>query len=1052
VSADPFGTDELRRAVLQAWRSSPTRFREDANSEEDLVLGGYRDRWFIELAQNAADAAHRAGMPGELRVSVVDGELRVANTGEPLDTAGVAALASLRASAKRDTPTVGRFGIGFAAVLPVSTEPRVVSRSGGVAFSQRRTRQIVDGEPRLRDEATSRAGRVPVLRLVWPTDPGEAPPAGFDTEVRLPLRATVDVAALLSEAAAEATDLLLALPALQRIDVGGRVYRRREPTATDGPTGVPGLGAVGGERGAEPSSTVVVLDEPDGSTRWRLVRRDGELPAELVTTADERHRPHWSVCWAVPVLPSGQPRSVGPGDVLHAPTPTDERLSLPARLLVTLPMEPSRRRIRHGAAADYVLAEAVRAYPALVAALPAEHRTALVPHAGFPRSDVDAALRDGVIAALRAAAWLPAADGTVVSPAKACVLDSPAPRLVELLADLVPGLGAAPLSEPARAAAMVVLGVPRLGLAGVVSAVSGLLREPGWWHALYDVLAPLVDVDPSARDELAALPVPLADGRTVTGPRGTLVVAAGSAHPGTGLRIVHPDAVHPLLLRLGAQRAGPRELLDSPALREAVERSVDDAEAGSDTAPLAGTVLALVTAAGTDHAAAQPWLGGLALPDETGEPRRADELVLPDGALRAVLSPDSPIGVLHEAVAAAYSREALRAVGVLDGFAVVVDDNPTAPDHDLPDEEQWWASLDEPPRRLVAVRDLDLVDGAAWPAALRLLAAGPSMAGTGSTSAAGETGPERTPDGETGPERTPDGATGPERTPDGETGPGWTFGDETGLSWTPYDPDADTRRALHEPYTRWWLARHARLAGHPPRHWRLAGATRLAGLYDPVPDGSATGLDDDLLAIAGVRTELSVADAEDAADLLARLADETRRPSPATVRAAHAALTAAAADGRFDVDDLDLPAAVRTISGATADAAGTYVLDLPWLAGIADADRAVAGGDPYLLADLLDLPLASEQLAADVTSTGHPTPWTDLPEVAAACEATGRDVPPGTVTLHDRLTVRTSDGQEHAVPYWVDGGVGGGGGTVHAADPVRALLWYGATGGTANRG
>ena len=47
--------------MLAAWAASPARFREDANAEEDLVLGGYRDRVLIELAQNAADAASRAG-------------------------------------------------------------------------------------------------------------------------------------------------------------------------------------------------------------------------------------------------------------------------------------------------------------------------------------------------------------------------------------------------------------------------------------------------------------------------------------------------------------------------------------------------------------------------------------------------------------------------------------------------------------------------------------------------------------------------------------------------------------------------------------------------------------------------------------------------------------------------------------------------------------------------------------------------------------------------------------------------------------------------------
>src|SRR5690606_27223851 len=71
--ADPFGTVQLRRGVLDAWAASPARFREDANAEEDLALGGYRDRLVVELAQNAADAAARAGVPGRLRLTLRDG-------------------------------------------------------------------------------------------------------------------------------------------------------------------------------------------------------------------------------------------------------------------------------------------------------------------------------------------------------------------------------------------------------------------------------------------------------------------------------------------------------------------------------------------------------------------------------------------------------------------------------------------------------------------------------------------------------------------------------------------------------------------------------------------------------------------------------------------------------------------------------------------------------------------------------------------------------------------------------------------------------------------
>ena len=175
----PFGTAALRAAVLSSWADSPTRFREDANAEEDLRLHGYADAWFVELAQNAADAARAAGVPGRIRVELRDGELAIANTGAPLDAAGVAALASLRASAKRDDPgSVGRFGVGFAAVLTVSDAPRVLSAGGGIAFSAERTAAEVAALPGAAEELARRDGP-PVLRLAWPAE--GRPPAGYDT-------------------------------------------------------------------------------------------------------------------------------------------------------------------------------------------------------------------------------------------------------------------------------------------------------------------------------------------------------------------------------------------------------------------------------------------------------------------------------------------------------------------------------------------------------------------------------------------------------------------------------------------------------------------------------------------------------------------------------------------------------------------------------------------------------------------------------------------------------------------------------------------------------
>ena len=123
TTGDPFGTGPVRERVLATWSASPARLREDANSEEDLTLGGYRDRVLVELAQNAADAAAADGRPGRLRLQpdpLGRGSgrcvLAAANTGAPLDERGGRALASLRASAKRDDdPAEGRWAARLAA-------------------------------------------------------------------------------------------------------------------------------------------------------------------------------------------------------------------------------------------------------------------------------------------------------------------------------------------------------------------------------------------------------------------------------------------------------------------------------------------------------------------------------------------------------------------------------------------------------------------------------------------------------------------------------------------------------------------------------------------------------------------------------------------------------------------------------------------------------------------------------------------------------------------------------------------------------------------------
>ncbi|MBB1261578.1 sacsin N-terminal ATP-binding-like domain-containing protein, partial [Streptomyces alkaliterrae] len=318
MAEDLFQTAALRRRVLDAWAASPARFREDANAEEDLALGGYRDRLVVELAQNASDAAARAGVPGRLRLTLTEDTLIAANTGARLDAAGVESLSTLRASAKRDDaareaerdgtgrdaapaadgPPVGRFGVGFAAVLAVTDEPAVVGRSGGVRWSLAEAREMAAELPSLADELRRREGHVPLLRLPLPAE-GSAPD-GYDTAVVLPLRdpAARDLTYRLLTAVDDG--LLLALPGLAEVTVetadGVRTLARRE----EGPY------------------TVI------GDNRWRTVTHSGVADPALLADRplEERERPHWTITWAVPVDAAGAPVRPATTPHVHAPTPT----------------------------------------------------------------------------------------------------------------------------------------------------------------------------------------------------------------------------------------------------------------------------------------------------------------------------------------------------------------------------------------------------------------------------------------------------------------------------------------------------------------------------------------------------------------------------------------------------------------------------------------------------------------------------------------------------------------------------------------------------------
>jgi hypothetical protein len=587
VTPDPFGTGALRRAVTEAWRASPTRFREDANSEEDHGRGYYRDRVVVELAQNAADAAARADVPGRLILRLervepgrADGagwRLTAANSGAPLDAAGVASLASLRASAKVGGASsgvtagapgvVGRFGVGFAAVRSVSDEVLVRSRDGGVRFSLAATRaelgeDVQHGADLVR-EAGARGAALPVLRLPFPA-PATAPDEP-DTVVELLLRDAEAVAAVSAQLTALDDALLLALPALDEVAI------------EDDFAGQPGSGA----RDATSPTRRVLRDV---GSRWRVHRASGALDPDD-TLPSEARRPDWSVLWA---LPAAGVRAAD-GSVLHAPTATDVRLTFPALLIASFPVDPGRRGVLPGPTSDRVAAEAGRAYATFLGELGADREVLGLVPTGLPAGDLDAAIRAAADAALRETPLLrlsepgqeagsddPSGTRQRVAPRGAAFLAGPLGEDPDLARALATGAPATLVSVPVRYQALVrSLGAEPVDLAELVEAVP---PEPGPIRAALDALAPHAG-EPAVLEAVAGAPLPLADGRVTRGARGTVLLDAphlAAVARALGVRVVHPDVAHPLLERAGAVPTTPHGLLADPAVRSTALAAAED--------------------------------------------------------------------------------------------------------------------------------------------------------------------------------------------------------------------------------------------------------------------------------------------------------------------------------------------------------------------------------------------------------------------------------------------------------------------------------------------
>ncbi len=936
TTADPFGTEQLRGAVLEAWRASPTRFREDANVEEDYALGAYRDRLIVELAQNASDAARAAGVPGRLLLRLDDAALTAANVGTPLDRAGVQSLAAMRASSKSEG-AVGRFGVGFAAVLAVSEAPEIRSRNGGVRFDRSATTGLLLDDAELSTLVENRPP--PVLRLPFPVE--DAPPDGYDTAIVLPWRD--EPARQLAVAAVDAIDevLLLALDQLEEVVV---------EVVTDG---VVDRRSWWCER--EAGLSVIVHD--DATSRWRQTTITG-----AVDVADDESLPHeeslrgqWSASVVLPVsdrgLPLPLPASVG--RVVHAPTQTEEPWGLPVVVIGDFRLDPSRRHVAEGKRSNDVVQALAKAYTSLVTDIACEHGRAalsLVPAADLVGT-IDHLVRERVRAGLADARWIPrAAGGELESPGRLVALEPNEPGLVRVLGEHVIDLADPEwVGDELRG-----LGLQTRPVNEVWDTLATLALSPGQWHGVY---VEAQGLDPRA---LEGLPVPLADGRVVRGARTAMLAGEqGADLARLGVDVVHPEAQHPLLERLGARPLEITRVLDVAFVRQVEDAVEHDA---AEARELVTAAVALLS-----HSTVRPgelvWLGDVPVPTRDGSWVPAASVVLPGSTLDAVVASDVPR--LAADLADAASPSAWAALGVLPALVpVTLIEQPLDPDlwdDVMLDGGDWCsavadlAAVGDPDELLAAevslVRGVELLDGLSL-ADIAVFLGEPDVRRTLVTPTTVVTG--------------------------------------------------DGRRVQVPSPSAWWLSEAAVVDGRSPVEVRLPGDDRLAPFFPAID--TPTALDVELLQAIGVHSTLErwISSPDGVDELLEAMGDADVTVSPTLMGDLYDQLAEQVGD-----DLPEPPSRVRAlVNGQTSvvNANDAVVAIAPHHALV--LRTPYIPGSPHL-AEVLDVAVSDDAScsATGIVGTGVERPVPSVPDVGGL---------PKSYREHDELIVG-----DVSVDWWV---------------------------------
>lgn len=412
---------EQNRRLLETYGADPRRLEEDANTERSIHEGAYAKRQLFELLQNAADAMRDS--EGRCEVVLAGRNLYVANSGDPLTTAGVETLMAAHLSTKRDQQ-IGRFGLGFKSVLAVTDSPRIFSRSGSLGFD----RKWSQGEL---SKAIPGQSHYPVSRLAQPLDPSDAcrdDPVldslmkWATTVVVLPRLLQPDLIA--SSMRIFPKEFLLFSQHVARLDIEDRVNGEARSITL-----------------ARDSDGLLALREADKLSKWIVVSQTHSPSSEALKDGGyQAARSTVEVSWAAPV--HGAQRGIG---TFWAYFPTDEFTTLSGITNAPWKLADDRASLLPGKFNDELLSEVLPrlvtdALPELVRAGQATAVIDLLPARGKEsRGYADDLINQPIFDAVSRVQCVPTADEKLRHPKRVKLHPEQAqPEDIELFLDACP--------------------------------------------------------------------------------------------------------------------------------------------------------------------------------------------------------------------------------------------------------------------------------------------------------------------------------------------------------------------------------------------------------------------------------------------------------------------------------------------------------------------------------------------------------------------------------------------------------------------------------------